>query len=104
MSYTEDIHRASWFVLFNLDGSGGSSAAGRSTPDLDKPRKKRGRPKKGTESQDDSTGGPTRPKRGRPPKKKVQEPEAGSSEEDSATEENDTETGKLLAQHLGIIR
>ena len=91
------------FLLEFTDGIGGPSTTGRLTPDPDKPRKKRGRPKKAAEAQEDASTGPTRPKRGRPPKKKAPEPEAGSSEE-SATEENDTETGTFCDECMNENR
>ena len=91
------------FLLEFTDGIGGPSTTGRLTPDPDKPRQKRGRPKKAAEAQEDASTGPTRPKRGRPPKKKAPEPEAGSSEE-SATEENDTETGTFCDECMNEKR
>ncbi len=65
---------------------------------MEKPKKKRGRPKKSEQQQPDD--GPSKPKRGRP-RKKAAEPEVSSSEEDTeATEDNDEETGMSQSQHI----
>lgn len=76
---------------------------------MEKPKKKRGRPKK-SDQLDGAATGPTRPKRGRP-RKKVEEPEpepepepesGESEEEETENEENDTETGKRETPKLQL--
>ena len=78
-----------------IDGAGVSGVTS-VNPDMEKPKKKRGRPKKVDQQQSDD--GPSKPKRGRP-RKKAAEPEVTSSEDDTeATEDNDEETGRTESQ------